>query len=162
MQFLLRPANLSEDQFSLVCRDDLEVPFVALPGGATLEQAKFVINAASCKFHDAKDSFHCPYFATQGVCFCGVDHLLTAILEEMEKSFKVHLNKIQKQWVDVEKNRLLRQHEKVYKLNKPKAEGKIGPNPQSTPCSSNVSQGLSMVKPRMGQGVRPDAALSQE
>eukprot|EP00438_Fugacium_kawagutii_P028414 Skav216771 [mRNA] locus=scaffold3378:44289:50185:- [translate_table: standard] len=136
LQFLLRPANLSEDQFSLVCRDELEVPFVALPGprGATLEHAKFVINAASCKFHSAKDSHHCPYFATQGVCFCGVDHLLTAILEEMEKSFNVHLNKIQRQWVDVEKSRLLRQHEKVYKLNKPQAEGKDG----SQPKHSNV------------------------
>eukprot|EP00435_Cladocopium_sp_Y103_P019923 s209_g4.t2 len=120
LQFLLRPAELNENQFSLVCREDLEVPFVALPGRhSSLQQAKFVINTAGCKFHDAGDSYHCPYFATQGVCFCGVDHLLTAILEEMEKSFNIHLNKIQKQWVDVEKNRLLRKHEKIYKVQKP-------------------------------------------
>lgn len=119
LQFLLRPAELNENQFSLVCREDLEVPFVALPGrNSSLQQAKFVINTAGCKFHDAGDSYHCPYFATQGVCFCGVDHLLTAILEEMEKSFNIHLNKIQKQWVDVEKNRLLQKHEKVYKVQK--------------------------------------------
>ena len=127
LQFLLRPADLMEDQFSLVCREDLEVPFVALPStrGSTLQQAKFVINAAGCKFHKAWDSYHCPYFATQGVCFCGVDHLLSAILEEMEKSFKIHLNRIQRQWVDVEKNRLLRKHEKVYTVHKTQATADI-------------------------------------
>ena len=118
LQFLLRPAELNDDQFSLVCREDLEVPFVSLPGRPKLEQAKFVINTAGCKFHGPSDHYHCPYFASQGVCFCGVDHLLTAVLDEMEKRFNVHLNKIQRQWVDVEKNRLLKKHEKVYKLHK--------------------------------------------
>lgn len=32
LQFLLRPAELNEQQFSLASRDDLEVPFVTLPG----------------------------------------------------------------------------------------------------------------------------------
>ena len=128
LQFLLRPAELNEQQFSLVSRDDLEVPFVTLPGqvswGAAatrLQAAKFIINAAGCRFHDASNSYHCPYFATQGACFCGVDHLLAAVLDDLEKTFNIHLNKVQKQWVDVEKNRLLQKHEKVYKLHKQQA-----------------------------------------
>ena len=130
LQFLLRPAELNEQQFSLASRDDLEVPFVTLPGqvsrGAAatrLQAAKFIINAAGCKFHDASSSYHCPYFATQRACFCGVDHLLAAVLDDLEMNGNdnIHLNKVQKQWVDVEKNRLLQKHEKVYKLHKQQA-----------------------------------------
>lgn len=71
-------------RWRLVCREDLHVPLVAsVPEPPViLSNVACVVNRTVCVFHDpAAAGVQCSY-AGQAVCFCGVDRLHMALLEE--------------------------------------------------------------------------------
>ena len=119
--------EITSGQFQLVRRSDLHVPLVVLKSGVDVPlftanaqnflEAKFVVNAYKCAFHQRKpgSQLDCPTYS-EGHCFCGVDELYEAMIDEMEKASRSKFSKRERRWMDHRKLTLLQKHQNVFLL----------------------------------------------
>ncbi|CAK9063648.1 unnamed protein product [Durusdinium trenchii] len=119
--------DMPSGQFDLVHRSDLHVPLVILKAASPkMQGAKFVVNSYKCNFHQRTNSalLECPTL-NDGLCYCGVDELYEAVIDEIEKT-KSKFSKRERRWMDHKKMQLLQKHKDNFSLvpvPKPGASG---------------------------------------